>query len=97
MLKTFFSFPLIFLSSGHVSASRGMRDDHADRSDHGEPVVSGEQRSAEPLQGSGAREAERVSGELDIAAGRGFTRADCVTGRRFRTRLLCRVSVCLCV
>lgn len=73
-----------------------MRDDHADRSDHGEPVVSGEQRPAEPLQGSGAREAECVGDELDIAPGRGFPRADRVTGRRFRSGLLCRVSVCLC-
>lgn len=59
----------LFLSSGHVSASRRVWDDHADRSDHREPVVSGEQRSAEPLQGSGAGEAERIGDELDSPPG----------------------------
>lgn len=89
-----FSF---FFPSGHVSASRGVWDDHSDRRHHRKPVVSGEQRSSEPLQGSGSGASVGGGGGLDSAPCGGLSGS---AGSGFRCggtglfRDLLGVSVC---
>lgn len=57
----FFSVLLCALSSkGHLSSSRGMRDDYFDRRNHRKSVLPGECRPAEQVQG--ARSGEALSG-----------------------------------
>ncbi|KAL0199994.1 hypothetical protein M9458_003181, partial [Cirrhinus mrigala] len=53
----------------HLPASRGVRDDHSYRGHHREPVLPGQQRVTEPLQGSGSGTAVGGSDGLDSAAG----------------------------
>lgn len=43
--------------SGHLPSSRGVWDHHPDRGNHGEPLLPGQRRSAEPLPGDRSREA----------------------------------------
>lgn len=75
------------LVSGHLLASRGVRDDHSYRRHHREPVLPGQQRAPEPLQGSGSGTAVGGSDGLDPAPGcrlsrtAGVGRGCCGAGR----------------
>ena len=50
-----------------------MRHSHTDRSDHGEPVLPGERRPAEQVQGAGPGAAVCGGDGLDPGPGRGHT------------------------
>lgn len=69
LFSCYFNIPLPVLASGHVSASRGVWDGHSYRGHHREPVLPGQQRVAESLQGSGAGKAVGGSDGLDSASG----------------------------
>lgn len=92
MLTTFFCLLLWFLQSqGHLSSSRGMRDDYFDRSHHGKPVLPGECCPAEQVQG--ARPGEAFSGGDVVDPGQSFGRAgDQSLGARSNTRQRSRPS-----
>lgn len=65
----YFNIPLPVLASGHLSASRGVWDDHSYWGHHREPVLPGQQRAAESVQGSGAGKVVGGSDGLDPASG----------------------------
>lgn len=85
------SLVLPCLVSGHLPATRGVRDDHSYWRHHREPVLPGQQRATEPLQGSGSGTAVGGSDGLDPAPG---CRLSGTAGaERGRFRDLLRVSV----
>lgn len=84
------------LVSGHLLASRGVRDDHSYWRHHREPVLPGQQRATEPLQGSGSGTAVGGSDGLDPAPGcrlSGTAGVERGCGGAGRFRDLLRVSV----
>lgn len=65
----YFNISLPVLVSGHLFASRGVWDDHSYWGHHRKPVLPGQQRVAESVQGSGPGKAVGGSGWLDSASG----------------------------
>lgn len=98
MFAIFFSVLLNALQpKGHLSSSRGMRDDYSDRSNHRKSVLPGECRPAEQVQG--ARPGEALSGGDVVDPGQSPGRAEdqslgtrCNETRRSRPSSWTRVS-----
>lgn len=65
----YFNISLPVLASGHLSASRGVWDDHSYWGNHRKPVLPGQQRVAQSVQGSGPGKVVGGSDGLDSASG----------------------------